>query len=429
MKVVMDVTKALLLAAFFCNHLLAGAALVGADEWTNLRGTSTVSGSLVGIWNGRVILKLSDGRQLSVKLDDLDATSRIQAEDKHAEIEKFLQSRVGELDMIAKAAAAPAPGSISVPTPAPAYVPPAAGTDLSTALADVQFQNSRGHFRASFDALPPSQQAQADQLFKLGLQKIDPSHWELFRATIQRLADVAVTKQSWLFSHPRMSSLGDGERESLLTLASAIRVVANADVASRDTLQAAPLADTIAKLDELLSPFLHDAIQNNPAMATLMFPNYEVETLADGKMVAKVVMPIVGTIQTVPMVQLEGRWVEGTTPEDAQAKWDGYKKSLDAVPNGSLRFSPQTDVVLNGLSSLLAQLETATSRNEFHRMVDAAAATMTPAINTWANVRPQPGSYAEYDDYNSGDYDSGESGMEAEMRSREAAARSQGGRP
>ncbi|RPH83516.1 MAG: hypothetical protein EHM77_01700, partial [Planctomycetaceae bacterium] len=44
------------------------SSVLAADQWTNLTGTSSVSGELLGIWNGRVLLKLEGRRRVSVKM-------------------------------------------------------------------------------------------------------------------------------------------------------------------------------------------------------------------------------------------------------------------------------------------------------------------------------------------------------------------------
>ena len=59
-----------------------------ADQWTNLTGTSTVTGEMLGMWNGRVFLKLEGGRRVSVKMSDLRADSRIQAEKRFEKLQE-----------------------------------------------------------------------------------------------------------------------------------------------------------------------------------------------------------------------------------------------------------------------------------------------------------------------------------------------------
>ena len=364
---------------------------LNAEEWTNLRGTSTVVGKLIGIWNGRAILRLDDGRQLLVKLDDLKSDSRIQAQDLQVDIDKRVKERVAEMDAIAVDAAAPAPPTLPSPKPAPSYQPPNDAADLPTALEHLQSQAVAGHIRVYFDALPKTHREQADELMKLGLQKFDPGSWELTRSTLHRLSEVAVAKQRWLFSHPKFASIGDTERASWLTVAAAFRLVGTSENASFEKLQASPVADTVAKFDDILAPYIHQASD----VISLAIPNYEVETGQNGAMVAKVVLPFVGTIQSMSMVQIEGRWVEGTTVEEAQTKWASYKTSLDAIPNGSIRLSSPAEAVLNDLSVLVTKLEQAKNRSEFHRAIDDASGELGTAIASWAGVKSQAGMYGD----------------------------------
>jgi len=362
-----------------------------AEEWTNLRGTSTVVGKLIGIWNGRAILRLEDGRQLLVKLDDLKSDSRIQAEELQVDIDKQVKARVQEMDSIALEAASPAPPTLPTPKSAPTYQPPSDSAELSIALEQLQAQALAGHLRVYFDSLPKAHQEQADEWMKLGLQKFDPGSWESVRAILHRLAEVAVTKQRWLFSHPKFASIGDAERDSWLTIAAAFRQLGTSENASFDKLQASPIADTVGKFDDIMAPYLYQILSENSAVASLVFPTYQVESGPDGVVMAKVVLPFVGTVQSYPMVQIEGRWVEGKTVEEAAAKWASYKTSLDAIPNGSIRLSSETDAVLDSLSALVAKLEQAKNRGAFHRAIDAAAPELGTSIASWAGVKSQPG--------------------------------------
>jgi hypothetical protein len=375
---------------------------VQAEEWTNLRGTNTVSAELVGIWNGRALLRLDSGRQVSVHLDDLNAASRIRAQNMQESIERKLRERVSELDAIATEAAAPAPATSPTTKPAPAYVPPPDNADLQAWLNHVQRQATAGHLLIYYDALPTSQQAQAEVLFKEAIQKLDPNHWELVRTTLLRVSDVIVNKQRWLFSHPRLEGLTDAQRSMLLDLATAFRTLGQAENASIDKLRSGTLSDAMTTLDEAVSPYVYQFLSQNSMLATLLFPSYTVETGQGGKMIAKIVLPIVGTVQTVPMVQIEGRWAEGTTPEDAQAKWDGYKKSLDAVAAGSLRLGTVEENLVQNLSALVSKLEAAQNRNAFHRAFDEGAGELLTAINAWAGVRARTNAYG--DDYGSDGY-------------------------
>ena len=392
-----------LLGALSASVFSSGAS---AEEWTNLHGTNTVSADLIGVWNGRALLRLDSGRQVSVKLDDLNAISRIKAQDMQEEIDKRLVVRVAELDAIATEAAASAPATRKSPKPAPAYAPPQDGADLQTWLDHVQTQAKAGHFRVYFDSLPKSQQAQAEELFKFAMDKLDANNWELVRSTLMRASELVVNKQRWLFSHPKLETTSDADRESMLLLASAFQKWGTPENASFEKLRTGTLSDALASLDDAASAQIHELIIQNSLIAALVFPSYQSESEEGGKMIAKITLPIVGTLQSVPMVQIEGQWTEGATPEEAQAKWDGYKKSLEAIAKGSVRLGTVEENLLRSFAVLMGKLESATSRNAFHRTIDDSAPELTLAINAWAGLKSQTNSYEGYDgssDYGASD--------------------------
>ena len=104
-------------------------------------------------------------------------------------------------------------------------------------------------------------------------------------------------------------------------------------------------------------------------------------------MTAKVVLPLVGTtVHSVPMVQVEGRWVEGTSAEDAAAKWASYKTDLEAISDSSIRIGADVAAVFSRLSVLLTKLEEAKSRTAFHRAIDDASVDLGAAITAWAGI-------------------------------------------
>jgi hypothetical protein len=387
--------------------------VVLAEEWTNLRGTVTIEANLLGIWNGRALLRRGDGRQVAVKLEELNADSRIRAQDMQEEIDKTLEERIKELDAIAAEAAAAAPAELPRPKPAPPYVAPSAASDLIDALDHRRTQAMAGHLRVYYDSLPASQQVQADELFKTALTKIDATQYEQMRSTIHKLCEVVIANQKWLFAHPMFERVADSDREALVMAALAFREWGTTENASLEVLSSNSLGTTLTKLDEVAAPYLSTLIEANSLIASVAFPSYEVETGADGKVLAKVVLPIVGTVQSIPMVQLEGKWTEGATAEEAQAKWATYKKDLEAVTNGSVRMSLEASQVLSGLSTLLSQLEQAKTKNEFHRVIDRAAPTLATAINAWAGVKPQNNAdvYGSSSSSSSSDPSSGSSGV------------------
>jgi hypothetical protein len=384
---------------FFYLILLSPAY---GEEWTSLRGNSTVSAKLIGIWNDRALLRLDDGRQISVKLDDLNANSRIQAQNQQEGIDRVLQERVKELSAIATEASAPAPSTLRAPSPPPAYAPPQDGADLMTELNHLQQQAMSGHLRIYYDSLPKTFQTQADDLVKTLMTKVDPNAWNSYRSASHRLAEIVVTRQRWLMSHPRIQPLDDSSKQSFVTFASMIRQVATEDVLSYDKVTASPLNELLVKLDDVTAPYLAELIRDNSIIASVLFPPYQAESGEGGKMVAKIVVPVLGTIQSVPMTQIDGRWIEGENAEDAQAKWKQYKQMLESLPNGSLRIRGDVDEIIQVLSQHLDSLERATTVNAFHAAIDEMMLKLAPAINRWAGISVQP-NYGGFDESMSGD--------------------------
>lgn len=385
----------LLLCFGLTSLFVVNTPVAMADQWTNLRGTNTVEATLLGVWNGRALLRLTSGRQVSVKLEDLNAESRLRAQDMQGEIKKNLEIRIQELDAIATEAAAPAPATLPEPEPAPAYEPPKPNPDLAQALYHRQNQARSGHLRVFFDSLPASQKTQAEELFRLGLSKVNEFQYEQIRSSLHRLSELAVTRQRWLFSHPTFEPINESDREALIFAAIAFRQWGTQETASLQVLQANPLAESIAKLDDVTAPFLYSIFQANSLIASALFPNHQVEPSTDGKMIAKVVLPVIGTIQSVQMVQVEGMWAEGTTVEEAQTKFAGYKTSLAAVGDGTLRISNEAEAALSSLVELLTKLEAAKTKNAFHRALDEGLPNLSPLLNAWAGVKPQQGGYGD----------------------------------
>jgi len=365
--------------------------LVHSEEWTNLRATSTVSAELVGIWNGRAILRLNSGKQVSVKLEDLNADSRIRAQDMQEEIERRLGERVVEMEATAKESASPAPTTIAPPEPAPPYQPPRENAELQSALDSIKSQAEAGHLRVFFDTLPASQQASANELFKVALKRLDMNSWELFRSTMRQLAAVVVTKPRWLFSHSKFSGVSDANREACIDLATAFQLWSVVENAGYNQLASANLSDVVGNFDETTSPYLYRLFRQNPAVTSIVFPSYQVEVPATGPAVAKIVVPFIGTIQSVPMVPLESRWAEGATVEEATAKWDTYKKNLEAIPASSVRLGMPIEQVLRAVGELCGKLSATPSRTAFHRTLDEGLVTLMPLLNAWAGVQVQPG--------------------------------------
>ncbi len=367
-------------------------ALVHAEQWTDLRGTATIEAELIGIWNDNVILKREDGRQIAVKLSNLNADSRLKAQDLQGQIKKQIDQRVVELTTVATEDSAPAPAELPPLPAAPEYQVPKAGQDLRATLDQTIEQLKNGHIRELFDTMPPSHQQRVDALVKMALKKLDQNQWELARSTLYQAMDLAVTKQRWLFSHPAFAEVDEATRNNLISFALWYREWAIPDNASMNQLTTKPLAETIASLDESLAPQLYQFFTTNTLLTMMMSGTVSVETNEQGQSFLKASEGV----PPIPMIQVEGYWVQGTSAEAALAQWDNYTKLLQAVPDGSIRYGNELEQLLRTLSQTVTGLETAKSRKEFHQLMDEAIPKLKPAIDLWAGVKPANGGYEGY---------------------------------
>lgn len=372
------------------------APISAADQWTNLNGTSTVTAEMLGMWNGRVLLKLENGRRVSVKKEDLRAESRIQAEARFEELQQRLRQRTDEIKMIAEEASAPAPkeilsgeatGLAAVPD-SPQYDPVAEGADLRQTLVGIRDQVLAGHLRVLYDTLPASHQKAADELFATMLAKVDAQSIDASRQTLHGVGELILTRQRWLFSHPRMALMNDSQQAELLSSAAFLRVMFSDEVLSIETMRGRSLGETLAKIDEIIAPYLYASLNNPTTGISSMQPDFEVSPAADGKMVAKIVLPLLGPIATQTFVSLEGRWAWGETANAFQEAVQEAKKSLEQVPDNSVSLPPAAQTELAKVDQALNALMQAKTRQEFHRVLDGILPVIAKLVNDWSGYQP-----------------------------------------
>lgn len=366
--------------------LIYSPASARADQWTNLAGTSTISGEMLGLWNGRVLLQLESGRRVSVRMEDLRADSRIQAEKRLNELNERLQQQREEIRTIAEELSAAAPQELPELPEAPSYQPPEPGVDLQTALISIRNQTLAGHLRVYYDTLPASHQKLVDELAAAVLAKLNTASYESTRTTLLKLADLIVTRQRWLFSYPQFAQLPEPVQSGVLNTAHLITALAADDVASLQTLRSRPFSESVASLSDAVSPHIARLLAEH--VGSIEMSNFEVEPGPNETMIASVTVPIVGTVHSTTYTQVEGRWVEG---EDAQWAADDLKelqKSLEPLPDDSLQLPPAAQSVIDQLGAAMVVLQQPTTRQEFHRELDNLLPEFVAAINQWSGYKP-----------------------------------------
>ncbi len=237
-------------------------SLATAEKWTGLRGDRSVEADLLGIWEGNAILKFANGRRVSVPLINLISDSRIRANKVAATIETHRAELVSELKAQAAEAAAPAPSTLPEPPAAPDYRPLASKAGAIETLQHIDDQSQSGHvLLAYFDSLPPKYRADLDGVVKAGADTLDVAKIDATLGPLYRLADLIVTRQNWIFSHPRIQMLDEQTQQTLQTLilsaAGSLRNALDPTAFTAETLGGMPLRDWIVQRDSAIAPHLY----------------------------------------------------------------------------------------------------------------------------------------------------------------------------
>jgi len=353
---------------------MSGVTVMAADTWTNLAGTSSVSGELLGMWNGRVLLKLEGGRRVSVAMNDLRAESRIQAERRFEEMQRRIVERRDEIRLIAEEESAAAPtdlaGGFSAPD-APEYRAVAANQDLQQTLTGIRDQLLAGHPRVFYDTLPDSQRTAFDRWFGIAVRKVDAGSYDSARRTLATFGELIVSRQRWLFSHPQFAALASGSEGTWLATGAALRDLFSDEVTGVERLRTTSIPELLAGMDDAIAPVLYQAFTESGLAA--MAPDIQATPGQDGGTTASLVLPVIGSIGSVVGYPQDGGWIWwGDKPEAAAARWQQWTEALEAIPDDSLPVAQPLGGLLGQLDQSLAGLMAASNRQHFHQQLDEA---------------------------------------------------------
>lgn len=407
-------TRSLATMLLVCGGWCGSATANQLDSWTDLRGTSTINAEFLGQWNQRVYLRLENGRRISVRKEDLDADSRLLADRRTREFQQQKQQLRDQLRTAAAEAAAPAPaGALNPPAqptaPLPAYQPPANGADLKTTLENIRDQVIAGHPRVLYDSLPPSHQQAISEAFTSGIAKLEPTSWDQARLTLANLSRQVISKQNWLFSHPKMKLLSETQRQQLLANAAILQQLLGGDLLSVAALQTRSWDESLNQLDQTVGRYLHEILGPQAAMLTAV--SFEVNEASNGRHTVKINLPVVGPVASADFVAHEERWVWGTNatawPESLKqlvAKWE-------AVEDGSVAIPSDIAAEFQQLQQAAANLAQANSEAAFHDQLDEVLPIVGQLLgridlNSLQRALPSSGGYG------SSNYGSGSPGSE-----------------
>lgn len=386
-----------------------------AETWTSLRGTHSVEAEMVGLWDGSVILQLSGGRRVSVKLNDLRSESRIQAQNLAKNLVTSRGGRVKELQGQAAAAAAPAPSPLPQPAAAPPYSPPKQGAKPGEFLQQLDDAITAGHIVAIYDALPPSYRNDVKEIVKLGAQKMNPATWQSLVGTTQKLGELIVTRQRWFLSSPRIQALPpeqyDMVESKLITFAGMLRDGLKPEAMQLQQLQTADFDQWLAERDQDIAPHLARLFQQSSGERQIM-----VDSEKDG--VAVVNMGEAKVSYTL----VEGYWVPKSLADNWAESVASWKTTFTESADGAL--FDNWALLLEGLAPTLESLAQARDAGQFHVAMEPAfgpaevfATTIAATFGRSMNLasRGGPGGFDGYDE----EYDEMEMEMEMEMEDEE----------
>ena len=406
----------------FCSVLAFLAGNAQAESWTDLNGTKTIEAKMVGAWADSIVLQLQDGRRVTVKLENLQAASRIQARQLAADLKASRAVLVKELQEQAAAAAAAAPDPLPQYRDAPAYAPLPAGADAAAQSQWLSNQIGSGHLIALFDVLPESYQRDVETLVKAATRKVGVSEWQGTVGSLNKIGDLVVTRQNWFFEHPRFKVMTEDSRERMkeiiLLICGALRDTLDAQAMDLNSIESTPLRQWLLERDKVLARYINEW----NAIAVPGVPSYELGKEEEG--VVTVTITVNGQPAEATFSKVDGRWVQEEMAKSWAENVAAVKEEIDTAQEGSLlstgvSAAPMLSQLLDPdlermMSPLIGRMEEAKTEREFLAGIGSIfddqiqpILSMVVAISDSPNRRNSRGS-------SSPDYDE-EAAMEEEM--------------
>ncbi len=348
--------------------MLASIGSANGETWTNLQGTNSIEAQFIGVWEDSVILQRSDGRRITVKLQSLQAASRIQARNLAKQGAAARAAQIAELKRQADSASAAAPAELPEPPPAPPYTPPQKDAAIGDFIKQVNDALTDGHLRVLFDFRPESYRKDISEIVKLAANKTSPESFQKVIAAPNRLGELIVTRQNWLFSSPRLTNVAADERDQakamLLGLGNVLFIGLSDDAIQLKALQTENFSDWLDSWDAKMAPYVAEMIEkSNLDLASLTTVESEGEgtaTIATG----------FGESRTdVEMVLVDGYWVPKETSESWAKEVEQTKKQINESADG--KYLETMATTFGMINTMLAPLERASRPDEYHWAFDA----------------------------------------------------------
>ncbi|MEE2938297.1 MAG: SHD1 domain-containing protein [Planctomycetota bacterium] len=352
-------------AVFLFALTQAWSPKAAAETWTSLQGTHSVEARMIGLWDGKVLLQLANGRRVSVPLMSLRSESRIQAEELSRKLETSRAERIRELQGRAVAEASPAPDPLPQAPAAGKYVRPTAGANAAQFLEQLDDAVAAGHIQAIYDALPPNYRADVDSLVKLAAQRTKPATWQALIGTAHQVGDLMVTRQNWLLNSPRMKSLDADQvekvRGQVLALANVLRVGLSPEVTQLDRMQSVPFSEWLKERDREVAPYIAQLFKYDDSLARAI----TVESEKNG--IAQVSLTRDSQTSKVTYVSVDGYWVPKTLADQWPNLVEDWKNELS---NGAASMDTYATLIQAVAGPALQSLANAQNSGDFHAAME-----------------------------------------------------------
>ncbi|MEL6105264.1 MAG: hypothetical protein AAFU85_04475 [Planctomycetota bacterium] len=397
-----------------------------AERWTSLHSSRTVEAQFIGLWGESVILQLEDERRVTVNINELVAESRILARELGERQRQRREELVDGIRSDAAAESAPAPDPLPRPRTPPAYQQYSGGDGLLERLEWLEEQTNNGHVIALFDCLPASYQSDIDQLAKKAAGKANQSAASKGITAIHSIGDLIVTRQRWLFSHPRIEAIPDEAsgmlKEGVLAFGGLIRDGLDPDEFSLEKLQQTSLRGWLMGFDNRIAPYLL-AIQD--LVKSTGVPQASFKVLSETAEGASVSVGVGPGQQVFNVIRVDGAWVPA---QWAPAEWSKMVQdahaTLDQIPDGSL--GNQAAVAPFVIGPYVEPAMSAASARDLHAVMDQWFDQVIPMVQMAAQMAGAQmggpggaggpgarGNSAQYGGYE--EYEESEMNMEDEM--------------
>jgi hypothetical protein len=170
---------------------LGGSMAIAAETWTDNTGKYQVVGDFLALRDNVVYLRKENGVTIAVPMERLNAASQ---------------------QLARQLAAVPhtAPGAVPAPVPpaAPATAPPAT-TPAADATPDAEISAlvgrlQSGDFGALWDSLPPSYQADINEVVRTFGQNMDADIWNAGKRVVNKAVSVLRDKKQFILGYPAL---------------------------------------------------------------------------------------------------------------------------------------------------------------------------------------------------------------------------------